>query len=275
MSSIKVEFPNGDYIFVSPQDQHLFEGKLIKRPDDSRNIIYSPVHKNNISIQRYILNPPKGFMGVQKIKDRYNFTRENLEIVDKRDAAKRQRQKYLERNPGRSKQPVYTTSDDKVIVHYSYGEDSFFIIDLEDQSKIEGFTFRKMGTPKRIEAIKEVDGVKTYRSLERLLLSTDKSSRVMQINKDLCDFTKSNLMIESKKRSQLQRGPNKTEGKSSQYKGVYQERKRKGIWRAKLVVDGIANHLGCFPTEIMAAQAYNKYAIELYGEGYVKLNEID
>lgn len=60
---------------------------------------------------------------------------------------------------------------------------------------------------------------------------------------------------------------------TSNYKGVYWNRLGKK-WRAYITVDGKSINLGYFASEKEAARAYNKAALEAWGE-YALLNEID
>jgi hypothetical protein len=64
----------------------------------------------------------------------------------------------------------------------------------------------------------------------------------------------------------------KKKGCSSQYKGVYRLESRKK-WGAVLYHLGGQRNLGYFETEIEAAQAYNKKALEVFGE-FAFQNEI-
>ena len=53
---------------------------------------------------------------------------------------------------------------------------------------------------------------------------------------------------------------------SSCYKGVGLVRNRTNPWRARIGLLDEERHLGYYPTEVEAAQAYNKAATELFGE---------
>ncbi len=68
-------------------------------------------------------------------------------------------------------------------------------------------------------------------------------------------------------RSQNTAHGKKRKGTSSKYKGV-SFHKHTGKWRARVGT----KYLGVFDSEIAAARAYNKVALETYGE-FAKLNE--
>jgi hypothetical protein len=58
---------------------------------------------------------------------------------------------------------------------------------------------------------------------------------------------------------------------TSRYKGVSWYA-RFGKWRAQIQINGHKKHLGCFSTEIEAARAHDRAALQLFGE-YAKVNE--
>lgn len=76
-------------------------------------------------------------------------------------------------------------------------------------------------------------------------------------------------------RSQNHANRHKIKETSSKYKGVAFKKDvfRKSPWRAMIGKDYHHYHLGYFKTESEAALAYNKKAIELYGE-FAKLNNV-
>ncbi len=49
----------------------------------------------------------------------------------------------------------------------------------------------------------------------------------------------------------------------SQYKGVSKVGEK---WRAVISIDGKPKHIGCYPTELEAAHAFDRKAIEVYGD---------
>lgn len=62
----------------------------------------------------------------------------------------------------------------------------------------------------------------------------------------------------------------KRKNSKSKYKGVRAKRER---WQAGMHVEGVYKSLGVYRTELEAAEAYNKAALELYGE-FARLNEL-
>lgn len=61
---------------------------------------------------------------------------------------------------------------------------------------------------------------------------------------------------------------------SSKYKGVWYDRRRKRPWRAEIEVRGRRKRLGTFDTEEEAALAYNRAALEYFGE-FARLNQVE
>jgi hypothetical protein len=60
---------------------------------------------------------------------------------------------------------------------------------------------------------------------------------------------------------------------TSMYKGVTWDKKR-GLWRSRVMLDSKSNNLGWHSTEEEAALAYNKAALEYFGE-FAKINVIE
>lgn len=58
---------------------------------------------------------------------------------------------------------------------------------------------------------------------------------------------------------------------SSIYKGVIWDEQR-GKWRSRIEINGKRKHLGYFESEVDAADAYDKAAVELFGS-FAKLNK--
>ena len=93
---------------------------------------------------------------------------------------------------------------------------------------------------------------------------------------DHIDRDKANNNIENLREVTLQQNNmNRKSHKntSSIYKGVSWD-KRYQKWKSQIEINGKSIHLGYFKSETEAAIAYNRAAIELFGE-YAKLNEIN
>lgn len=101
--------------------------------------------------------------------------------------------------------------------------------------------------------------------MHRLVNNTPNGMDTDHINRNTLDNRKKNLRTTT--RSQNMANARGQIGKSSKYKGVYLDR---GMWRAAIQ----HKKLGYFKDEISAVKAYNKAAIEAFGE-FARLNIID
>ncbi len=108
-------------------------------------------------------------------------------------------------------------------------------------------------------------------SMHRLVMNAKEGEIIDHINNTPHDNRKCNL----RKVSHTINSHNKTKAKNttSKYFGV-SLRKSNNKWRAVLTFNNKHIHIGSFDNEIEAAQAYNKKAIELYGEN-ANLNTFD
>jgi len=107
--------------------------------------------------------------------------------------------------------------------------------------------------------------------MHRLILGiTDSRIKVDHQNGDGFNNHKYNLRIAT----DSQNGANQTKAKSntSGFKGVSFD-KISGKWYSHIRYNYKKYHLGCFKTKAEAAAAYNKKAIELFGD-FAKLNQI-
>lgn len=104
----------------------------------------------------------------------------------------------------------------------------------------------------------------------RIVIHAPADKEVDHINGCKLDNRKVNLRICSY--AQNARNLAKIEGGSSIYKGVCYNKKN-NKWRAYINHEGKQVHLGDFETEVEAALAYNKKAIDLHKE-YARINLI-
>lgn len=144
------------------------------------------------------------------------------------------------------------------------------IIDDEDYNKISIYSW---SINKKNGHVKAYIGNNTWSYLSRIIMNvTDPVIQVDHKNFDKLDNRKQNLRIctnaeNSRNNKKRQKGKY-----TSKYKGVSWEPRVKK-WRSTITFNYKQKHIGTFNSEIEAAQAYNKTAMELFGD-FCKLNEV-
>ena len=108
--------------------------------------------------------------------------------------------------------------------------------------------------------------------LHRLVTNCPKGFRPDHINHNTLDNRKHNLRVCSTSQN-AQNTLKRQKNKSSKYKGISLV-KRTGKYRGYIMLNYKETHLGTFTNEIEAARAYNKKALELFGE-FALLNIIE
>jgi len=106
--------------------------------------------------------------------------------------------------------------------------------------------------------------------LHRFIMKVPKGKDIDHRDRDPLNNQKNNLRICT--RAQNNMNKLKREGYSSEYKGVSWN-KQKLKWEASIGKDYKKHHLGLFTDETDAAIAYNKAALEMFGE-YAVLNDV-
>ncbi|MCK5610847.1 HNH endonuclease [Candidatus Pacearchaeota archaeon] len=99
--------------------------------------------------------------------------------------------------------------------------------------------------------------------MHRFITGDIEGMQVDHLNRDGLDNRRGNLRICTSSQNNANRKPLK--GKTSKYKGVHWDKRMKK-WRARMNPKPKIIHLGYFGREIEAARAYDKKALELYGE---------
>jgi ribosomal protein S28E/S33 len=147
------------------------------------------------------------------------------------------------------------------------------IVDDEDYDRIinSGFSWVANGCAGYISAVglRKVNGKNTSAIMARFILGvTDKGIEVDHINGDTLNNRRENLRLATPRQNRFNR--RKQVISSNPYKGISFDKKKKK-WAAKIKRDGKLHWLGRFRTPEEAARAYDKAAVELFGE-FARLN---
>lgn len=124
-----------------------------------------------------------------------------------------------------------------------------------------------------VESYKKHRGVK---SLHRLLMNAQKGEEIDHRNRNGLDNRKFNLRRCTRSQNRQNAKKSKVPNARSGYKGVTYDANGPNCskpWRAKACVHHKLVHLGRFSTEREAALAYNKFALDHFGE-FARLNEL-
>jgi len=104
--------------------------------------------------------------------------------------------------------------------------------------------------------------------MHREILKPPRGKMGDHVNGNRLDDTRANLRVCT--RPENSRNKSKPHGTSSRFRGV-SYRKDSGKWYARIRFEGKLIHLGLFTEEVEAARAYDRKAVELFGE-FARLN---
>lgn len=140
------------------------------------------------------------------------------------------------------------------------------VVDDEDYDRLAGFSWYAHTTGGKVYARRK-DGHSgpTY-YMHREILGVSKGTGVDHRDGDGLNNQRSNLRVASQSQNMQNRVARS--GCSSKYKGVHFYKAR-GNWTAQIN----SKSLGYFPSEELAALAYNAAALKEYGE-FARLNEV-
>ena len=116
----------------------------------------------------------------------------------------------------------------------------------------------------------QTKGARKIIRMHREIMNAPKRKQVDHINGNTLDNRKENLRLCTNQQNQWNSKRNKNN--TSGYKGVSYRKKHK-VYRATINYNDKQIYLGTYKTKEQAALAYNKKAIELYGE-YAYLNNV-
>lgn len=140
-------------------------------------------------------------------------------------------------------------------------------VDAEMLPLLEGVNWRvnQRKGPAYAAAFLRTGGRQAFVSMHRLIAGAKPGEVVDHINGDGLDNRRANLRICTHAENMRNRRMKKS---TRRFKGVEPRRDR---WCAAIMLDGVQRRLGGFETEVEAACAYDKAAVELHGE-FARLN---
>jgi hypothetical protein len=147
------------------------------------------------------------------------------------------------------------------------------LIDKDDYEKVIKFKWHlfKSGENKfYVHACTYINRKVGGISLHRLICGFPENKSVDHIDGNTLNNCKSNLRICDHKEN-IRNSKKNISGKTSKYKGV---RKHRNSYTAQIMYNYKSIYIGSFKTEELAGVAYNKKAVELFGE-FARLNEVD
>jgi hypothetical protein len=141
----------------------------------------------------------------------------------------------------------------------------FAIVDVEDYERVSRYTWCASGMGNRVYAYRHDNG-KTL-AMHRFLTNCPQGMVVDHIDGNGLNNRQNNLRVCTQQQNLYNSRP---KGKSSKYKGVCRDKRRKG-WVVYVRYNRRNIFVGRFKDEIEAARAYDRKAYELFGE-YAYLN---
>lgn len=143
----------------------------------------------------------------------------------------------------------------------------YTLIDKADEELVKGFDWRIAGAGYVMAQRGQL-----YLYMHRLIAGAGAGQNVDHINMDILDNRSCNLRFATKTENAANRGADRRRlGTTSKHKGVSWKKER-GYWVAYIHVNGKTRYIGSFEDEESAARAYNKVAIETWGE-FARLND--
>ena len=144
------------------------------------------------------------------------------------------------------------------------------IIDDADADLIAGFPWRPLVLKGGLIYVHAWNRFQHF-YMHRLIAGARPKEVVDHVNRNGLDNRRRNLRIATHGQNSANRiADRRRSGKTSQYKGVHFDKSR-GKWAGHIHVNGKSRALGRFNTEIEAAAAYDRAAVEAWGR-FARLN---
>lgn len=140
------------------------------------------------------------------------------------------------------------------------------LVDDEDYDRLSGTSWNATGVQQYVIGV--VGGAATF--MHRLIMDAQPGELIDHANGDTRDNRRVNLRRCTHRQNMQNRRPSQLprRGPATAFKGIHGRRtKKKGIvWHVSIHVDGRSIQLGSFLDERTAAQAYDRAALEHFGE---------
>jgi len=150
-------------------------------------------------------------------------------------------------------------------------EDAWTILDWQDYYRFGRFKWEITGNDNKFYAVRSVrvgSSRTTTVRLHRLIMNAPQNLVVDHINGDSLDNRRANLRLATQTQNLYNR--KKKENTSSQFIGSFFNKSHR-YWCSQIKVNGKSIWLGSFDSEIAAARAYDKAALEYHKE-FARLN---
>jgi hypothetical protein len=159
-------------------------------------------------------------------------------------------------------------------------QDQWALVDDEDYDRLNEHRWcAQKHVTKKFYATRssptDSNGKRNKIHMHRVITNAPKGKQVDHINGNPLDNRKENLRVCTNSENQMNRG--KQGNNKSGYKGIRHMKDKRMInelskpWQAKIQLNRKKIHLGMYKTKEEAARAYDKKAIELFGE-FAQLN---
>ncbi len=149
-------------------------------------------------------------------------------------------------------------------------QDNLIYIDVEDYNKVKNYHWLLKKSKTVIYVVAHLKDSTSMIRMHHVILNKPNYGMVIDHkNRNGLDNRKNNLRITTQSGNSANSKLKNTS--SSGYKGVSYQKDCDKKWVAKITLDYKSIHIGCFNTKEEAAKAYDKKAIELFGE-FARLN---